>query len=136
MASLLIQYSKLLGLLALFTMVAGFNIAVWGLHRHPTAPAMYVPGANAQRGRALVREQGCGACHVVPGVSGAVGDVGPRLDRMKHHVYVAGVLPNNPKNLAYWITNPKEVNPRTAMPDLDIDEHDARDMAAYLYSLR
>ncbi len=128
-------YSKLLGLFATFTLMAGFNIAVWGLHRLPTAPALYVPGADSERGRNLIREKSCGACHVVPGVRGAVGEVGPRLDRMKSHGYVAGMLPNNPQNLTRWIAHPREINPRTAMPDLGVSDQDARDIAAYLYSL-
>lgn len=135
MASSLALYAKLLGLLVALTLIAGFNIAVWGLHRHPTAPALYVPGANPQRGRVLIREKGCGACHVVPGVRGAVGEVGPQLDRVKGQAYVAGALPNNPQNLTLWITHPKQVDPRTAMPDLGISEEDARDIAGYLYSL-
>jgi hypothetical protein len=35
-----------------------------------------------------------------------------------------------------WLRTPQEVNPRTAMPDLGVSERDARDMAAYLYTLR
>jgi cytochrome c2 len=128
-------YAKLLGLLAALTFIAGLNFAVWGRHRHPTAPALYVPGSSAERGRILIGEKGCGACHVVPGVRGAVGKVGPRLDQVRGQVYVAGSLPNNPRNLTSWISNPKQVDPRTAMPDLGISDEDARDIAAYLYSL-
>lgn len=134
MASLAL-YAKLLGLLAALTFIAGLNIAVWGLHRRPTGPALYVSGSNPERGRELIRERSCGACHVVPGVRGAVGQVGPRLDRLRGQVYVAGSLPNNPQNLTSWITNPKNVEPRTAMPDLGISDEDARDIAGYLYSL-
>lgn len=35
-----------------------------------------------------------------------------------------------------WIRNPKEVDPLTAMPVLDLTEADARDMAAYLLTRR
>jgi cytochrome c len=129
-------YSKLLGLFAIVALMVGSNFAVWGLHRQPTAPVLYVPGADSERGRSLVREYSCGACHTVPGVPGAVGEVGPRLDRMTNQIYVAGVLPNNPKNLTLWITEPKKVDPLTAMPDLGVRDADARDIAAYLYGLR
>jgi cytochrome c2 len=128
-------YTKLLGLFAVLIVVVGFNVAVWGLHRHPTPPALYIPGANPERGQLLIRDYGCVACHTVPGVRGATGQVGPVLDRMREQVYVAGVLPNTPKNLTFWIKNPKEADPKTAMPDLDVSERDARDMAAYLYDL-
>jgi cytochrome c2 len=128
-------YAKLLGLFAVLIMVVGFNVAVWGLHRQPTPPALYVPGASPERGRLLIQEQGCGACHTIPGIRGAAGKVGPRLDRVKQQIYVAGVLPNTPQNLTFWISNPKKADPRTAMPDLGISEDDARDIAAYLYGL-
>jgi cytochrome c len=128
-------YAALLGLLTLLSMVIGFNIAFWGLHRQPTLPVWHVPGASSERGRVLIREHACGACHVVPGVRGAVGMVGPRLDRVKERIYVGGVLPNTPQNLTFWISNPKEADPRTAMPGLGVSEEDARHIAAYLYRL-
>jgi cytochrome c2 len=128
-------YSKLLGLVTALSLIAGFNFIVWRFHRHPTAPVLYVPGANLERGRALIREKGCSACHVVPGVRGAVGEVGPRLDRVRHQVYLAGVVPNDPQNLTSWIANPKRIDPATAMPDLAISDEEARDIAGYLYSL-
>jgi cytochrome c len=126
-------YAAMLALFALLTGVIGFNMAVWGLHRHPTQGVWHVSGANPERGRALIRKHGCGACHVVPGVGGAVGMVGPQLDRMRDQIYVGGVLPHTPENLTFWIANPKQADPLTAMPDLGVSEADARDMAAYLY---
>jgi cytochrome c len=128
-------YTPLLALFALLWVVIGFNFAVWGLHRHPTQPVWHLADANPERGRALLRDRGCGACHVVPGVRGAVGMVGPKLDRVKERIYVAGVLPHTPENLLFWIAHPKQADPLTAMPDLGVSEADARDIAAYLYHL-
>jgi cytochrome c2 len=128
-------YSSLLWLVVVLLGVVGFNIAVWGMRRHPSRPALYVAGARPERGRVLIQEYGCGACHAVPGVRGATGNAGPRLDRMWERVYVAGVLPNTPENLTSWIADPKDADPRTAMPDLGVGEEDARDIAAYLYEL-
>jgi cytochrome c len=128
-------YAKLLGLFAVLLVVVGFNLVVWGLHRQPTPAVLHVPGASPQRGRVLIRQYGCGACHTVPGVRGATGQVGPRLDRMRMQVYVAGFLPNSAQNLTFWISHPKEAHPQTAMPDLGINDRDARDIAAYLYDL-
>ena len=135
MDSPLTLYAKLLGLLAVLTLVVGFNAAVWGLRRHPTSPALYVPGASPDRGRELIQKYSCSACHTIPGVRDAAGKVGPRLDRMKEQIYVAGILPNTPQNLTFWITSPKTADPQTAMPELGISEVDARDIAAYLYGL-
>jgi len=51
-------------------------------------------------------------------------------------VYVAGVLNNTPDNLVRWISDPKAIDERTAMPNVGVSESEARDIAAYLYSLR
>src|SRR5687767_8336347 len=100
-------YAKLLGLFAVLVVMVGFNFVRWGLHRNPTAPALYVSGAKSARAPMLIQEYGCGACHIVPGVRGATGKVGPRLDRLKDQVYIAGILPNTPENLTFWIMHPK-----------------------------
>ena len=91
-------------------------------------------GGDPQRGKALIQKYGCTACHVIDGVEGAIGQVGPPLNNIKARSYVAGMLSNTPANLQHWIMNPTEVNPKTAMPDLGVTEEDARDIAAYLYS--
>jgi cytochrome c len=49
---------------------------------------------------------------------------------------IAGELPNSPDNLVRWIKDPKAVEPGTAMPDLGLTDDEARDVAAYLYTLR
>mgnify|MGYP006173881397 CR=1 FL=1 len=87
-------------------------------------------------GRLLLRQFGCGACHEIPGVAAAKGRVGPPLAGIGSRVYLAGVLPNSPENMARFIRRPQEVDPRTAMPDLGVTEAHARDMVAYLYTLR
>jgi cytochrome c len=83
-----------------------------------------------------IEQYGCGSCHVIPGVRGADGTVGPPLTDFSHRGYIAGELPNNGDNLIRWIMDPQEVEPGTAMPDLDIGEATARDIAAYLFTLR
>jgi cytochrome c len=35
-----------------------------------------------------------------------------------------------------WIRDPQQVVPGNAMPDMAINQPDARDIAAYLYTLR
>jgi cytochrome c1 len=66
----------------------------------------------------------------------ANGNVGPPLVNMAHQVYLAGVLPNTPENLIRWIRAPQAIDPLTAMPDLQVPEAQALDMAAYLYRLK
>jgi cytochrome c1 len=78
---------------------------------------------------------GCGSCHVIPGIAGADGTVGPPLTDFAHRGYIAGELPNNEQNLVRWIMDPRGVEPGTDMPDLNIGEPEARDIAAYLFTL-
>jgi cytochrome c1 len=46
------------------------------------------------------------------------------------------VLPNTPQNMVRWLRHPQAVSPKSAMPDLGVTEPDARDVAAYLSTLR
>jgi cytochrome c len=95
-----------------------------------------VAGGDPENGRLLLRQFGCGTCHRIPGVATAEGNVGPPLDAIAHRVYLAGLLPNTPDNMVRWIRSPTSIDPRTAMPDLQVTEAHARDMTAYLYRLR
>jgi cytochrome c len=102
----------------------------------PREPPPQVPGGVPARGAQYIERFGCGSCHVVPGVRGADGTVGPPLTDFSERGYIAGELPNNGDNLIRWIMDPKAVEPGTAMPDLDVTEAEARDIAAYLFTLR
>ena len=66
----------------------------------PRTPA--IPG-DAERGRLLLRQYGCGTCHRIPDVAAAKGTVGPPLDRVGGQVYLGGVLPNSPENMAHGL---------------------------------
>lgn len=98
-------------------------------------PRWQILGANPDRGRAHIIEYGCGSCHVVPGVGPAHGLVGPPLVDFARRAYIAGRLPNLPDSLVHWIMNPQRYEPGSAMPDMGVTEQDARDIAAYLYTL-
>lgn len=95
-----------------------------------------VLGGEADRGVEIIDAKGCGACHTIPGVAGASGTVGPPLTAWGRRSYIAGALPNAPDNLVKWIMDPHEIEPGTAMPDLGLSEQEARDVAAYLFTLR
>jgi cytochrome c len=98
--------------------------------------AALTQGGDASRGRELIRSYGCGACHTVPGVPGAVASVGPNLAGISARAYIAGVVPNQPENMMQWIMNPPGIDSKTAMPNLHVTARDARDIAAYLYTLQ
>jgi cytochrome c len=91
---------------------------------------------NPHRGKELIVNYGCGSCHVIPGVYTARGLVGPPLFFFGRRTMIAGELPNSPDNLVRWLLNPKAVEPGTAMPDLGLNQQQAQDIAAYLYTLQ
>ena len=93
-------------------------------------------GGDVKHGRAIIREQGCASCHTIPGIRGAQANVGPSLEKIGARTYIAGVLENNPENMVRWLENPPGVDEKTAMPNLGLSEQDARDVAAYLYTLK
>jgi cytochrome c len=88
-----------------------------------------------QRGPDAIQRFGCGGCHDIPGVAGARGTIGPPLTAFGQRAYVAGEVRNTPENLVHWIMHPHEVEAKTAMPEMGVSERDARDIAAYLYTL-
>jgi cytochrome c2 len=99
------------------------------------AQAAEVAG-DAERGRRLLRDYGCGGCHRIPGVAGARGNVGPSLEAVAERVYLAGRVPNSPEGMARFILDPRAFQPRTAMPDVGASDDEARDMVAFLHRAR
>jgi len=104
---------------------------------HGEADAMALTqGGNAARGKELIRSYGCGSCHTIPRVPGAEAIVGPNLHGEATRAYIAGVMPNTPENMIRWIMNPPAIDDKTAMPNLRVSAVDARDIAAYIYTLQ
>jgi cytochrome c len=93
-------------------------------------------GGSAARGREVIEQYDCGSCHTIPGVRGARGLVAPPLFWFSRRTFIAGELPNTPANLVRWVREPQGVEPKTAMPALGLSDQQARDVAAYLYTLR
>lgn len=94
-----------------------------------------IPGADPDRGQALIAEYGCGTCHFVDGVTGADGLVAPPLENFAKRTLLAGTFPNVPRFLVPWLIDPPDLKPETAMPNLGVSETQARDIASYLYTL-
>jgi mono/diheme cytochrome c family protein len=99
-----------------------------------SAPDVAVP--DADRGKKTIEQYACVTCHEIPGVVGANAPVGPPLEAVGTRGFIAGVLPNTPENMVRWLRNPQAVSPKSAMPDLGVSERDARDIAAYLSTLK
>jgi len=120
--------------IALMVVAVAFAIAACEGGRRAAAYDV-ATGGRPQRGAAIIRAVGCGSCHTVPGIREADGVVAPPLNFFSRRSFIAGELPNTPENLIRWLRDPPSVEPRTAMPSLGLSEQDARDIAAYLYTL-
>ena len=94
------------------------------------------PSSDVSAGAALITKLGCGSCHTIPGIVDANGLVGPPLDHIASRQFLAGVLRNTSDNMVQWLRFPQKGVPGNAMPDLAIDEADARQLTAYLETLK
>lgn len=123
--------------LAITAFVAVLLVSTWTVRGpRPTETGTSEVAGDPATGARLIAGYGCGGCHQVPGVRGADGRVGPPLGGIAGRRYIAGNLVTTPENLARWIRLPQQVEPGTAMPNLGLSEAEARDVTAYLYSLR
>ncbi len=125
--------SNLAGCAGVALVAATLMLSACGDHAGvPSRPRV----GDAARGAIVIGRSGCGSCHEIPGVMQANGMVGPPLDHFARRTIIAGLLPNTPENLVHWIRDPQQVVPGNAMPDAGLDDRQARDIAAYLYTLR
>lgn len=92
-------------------------------------------GGNPDRGKSATTKYGCIACHTIDGISGEA-LVGPPLTHMASRSYLAGNMDNNPTNMVRFIKHPRHVHTDTAMPEMNVTDSDARDIAAWLYSFK
>jgi cytochrome c2 len=96
--------------------------------------ASQVSGGDAGKGKQLVETVGCLACHAV-GENTAVRerrgtsyDIAPELTRVGSKV--------SKPWLYNWLRNPRHYDPATKMPSLRLTEQEARDVTAWLMTLR
>lgn len=100
-----------------------------------TDPPRAIAGADPARGLAAIERTGCAACHVIPGVEWPAGLAGPSLEGFGASPMIAGRLPNQPDVLTAWLIDAPSLSPETGMPPMPLTEAEARDVAAYLYTL-
>lgn len=96
------------------------------------SPAIETPQTADSRAPDLMIHYGCPTCHVIPGVPGAAGKVGPALTGLAQRSYLAGTLQNSPDNLVLWIQHPQRIHPGTAMPEMGVTTEDAKHIAGFL----
>lgn len=102
---------------------------------HHVHPHMIATGGSVHNGRRVIAVYKCGTCHTIPGIPGAHGVFGPPLNMMARRSYIAGNFANTPDNLTHWVMAPTSMKPKTAMPDLGLNQQQARDVTAYLETL-
>ena len=89
----------------------------------------------AQRGE-RVFDARCAACHTIRGTD-AHGQQAPDLTHLlSRRLLAAGMLANTPANLHAWIAHAQRIKPGTLMPDIPLAPADARDLDAWLTTLR
>lgn len=120
---------RLVGLAACALVMAGCGAQA----KPPTT--IEVPDGDANRGRHALAEYGCGSCHTVPGITRADATVGPPLTAWAERASIAGEFPNRPEYLVAWIHDPQAMVPGSIMPNTGVSMEEARDIAAYLYTL-
>lgn len=97
--------------------------------------------ANPKHGRTLIEQNGCGACHHFSGVttlnasppSGA-GLASPAIALAPDLRYVRDRY--TPASLVAWLRDPKSVKPDALMPTFGFSRAAARDIAAYLLTVK
>lgn len=92
---------------------------------------------NADRGKQAAVQFGCGVCHVIPGIEGAEGALGPTLAGVASRPAISdGVVPNTPDNLTNYILRPASMNPQSRMPPMGVSAAEAQDITAFLMTLK
>ena len=91
-------------------------------------------GGNANRGKELVETIGCKGCHVVGedtrmrDARQLSFDIAPELTRVGSKI--------DPDWTFEWVRNPRHFRPETRMPSLRLTDQEARDVVAYLITLK
>jgi cytochrome c oxidase assembly factor CtaG/cytochrome c2 len=120
----------------LLLVVLGCGLAASACESSAVREAEALTGGSITRGQTAIGKYGCAACHTIPGIPNATATVGPPLDRIAVRQYLGGHLTNTPDNIVKWIQHPQAIDPKNAMPELGVTEQDAKDISAFLYTLR
>ena len=93
------------------------------------------PKNDRYSGQELFIGYGCVACHHISDMLRSTSWMAPPLDHWKKRKFIVGKFPNNKAQLVKWIRKPNKMDPNTTMPNLNVSQKDAEDMADYLLSL-
>jgi len=105
--------------------------------RAESRPAAAPTGAAAQLGRRTFLTAGCEDCHAIRGTS-ADARVGPDLTHLgSRRTLAALTIPNTPRTLYDWISNPQAIKPGVRMPGFaSLPAPQRHALVAYLEGLR
>ena len=100
-------------------------------------PAAPPAGAAARLGRRTFLTVGCEDCHTIRGTA-AAGRVGPDLTHVgSRRTLAALTIPNTPRMLFDWISNPQRAKPGSRMPGFaSLPAAERHALVAYLEGLR
>lgn len=115
-------------MIKLYISIALISIAALAYYLLPESEA----AKRNARQRVRFTAYGCSSCHVISEAQTSAGKVGPPLTGLGSRAYLAGRLPNTHENLVRWIRFPQDVDPGTAMPNMNVTESDAHAMAQFL----
>ena len=82
-------------------------------------------GDAANGAKLVISSGGCLACHAIKGNPMMVGNIGPNLTHVATRTTIAaGLFPNDPRHLARWIKNAREMKPGVLMQTIGAGEFD------------
>lgn len=100
------------------------------------APAPAPITASQAQGSRLFLANACASCHTIRGTP-ARATVGPDLTHLASRSTLAALtIPNDPRHLLEWITNPQHVKPGVKMPGLHLSPSAFRAIRDYLEILK
>jgi cytochrome c oxidase subunit 2 len=119
--------------------------AAW--ERHELTPAPVASEDRAQRGAALFSSMSCIGCHRIGGTSpgassstiadGKGARFAPDLTHLAERATLgAGVLANNPTNLALWLKDPQAIKTGCHMPNAQLTQAQTTELVAYFETLK
>ncbi len=100
------------------------------------------PELDQANGAGLFVAKGCSGCHMISGLEGANGKVGPNLTHLYSRKRFAGaVFELDNRNLRRWLRNPPAMKPMRpengqGMPNLGLTEDEITQLIAYLETLK
>jgi len=82
-------------------------------------------GDPANGAKLVISNGGCLACHAIKGNPMMIGNIGPNLTHIATRTTIgAGLFPNDPRHLARWIKNAREMKPGVIMNTIGTGQYD------------